>query len=244
MTLARFFVCPITEPEVELSPEEGRHAVGARRLRVGDEVELFDGQGRRARGRVEMIRKGRVTVAVEALQMAAPVEGRITLAASIAKGERFDWLVEKCTELGVDRIVPVRYSRTVKQASGERARQRYERLAVAAAKQSGRVYLPEIAEPMGLADCLAEIAARAEATTLLYGSWAPAATPVTQAWTGRDVTAFVGPEGGLTAEEEEMLIRGQAKAVRLTGTILRVETAAVAFVAVLASLRDQQVGGS
>jgi 16S rRNA (uracil1498-N3)-methyltransferase len=166
-------------------------------------------------------------------------EGRIIIAASIAKGERFDWLISKCTELGVDRICPVVFERTVKQAKGGNIVQRYVNLAIAAAKQSERVFLPRIDEPMGTGQCLAKVKEEYPEGLLLFGGLSGESKPILEEkFDGqRDRIAFIGPEGGLTDAEEEVLREAGGREVRLTDTILRIETAAVSFAAILAAGR-------
>ena len=136
------------------------------------------------------------------------------------------------------------FERTVKRVRGEKAGERYARVAIAAAKQCGRLFLPGIDRPGGLREVLEQLQREYPAALLLVGSLAAAARPMMQVETGgRDVVAIVGPEGGLTDEEERLLGKHGAQAVRLTDTVLRVETAAVGFVAVLAAQREGQGEG-
>ena len=165
--------------------------------------------------------------------------GRVIIAASVAKGDRFDWLVSKCTELGVDRICPVLFERTVKAPRAQAAVRRYSKLAISAAKQCGRVFLPQIDPPTTLGKCLEILKKDYPAGRFLAGSCDGGAQAlVRMKYTNTDVTAFVGPEGGMTENEQKILTQQGAVPVRLTGTILRIETAGVAFAAILAANRD------
>ena len=112
-------------------------------------------------------------------------------------------------------------------------------LSVAAAKQSGRLYLPRIDEPRRLKEALVTLKRDFGRGHFLLGSLNPESPSVfSQDFGGRDVVAVVGPEGGITEDEENLLKDNGAQSVRLTSTVLRVETAALAFAAILAARRD------
>ncbi len=239
MERARFYCSPIVQPVAELSGAEAHHLAAVLRLGAGDEVELFDGDGTVASAAIEEANSRKVTLRVMDLKTAARrMRGRIALAVSIAKGERFDWLVGRCTELGVDRITPVLFERTVKQPKKANVVERWKNVAISAAKQCGRAFLTEIDKPMKVVGALDVLNRDYPEGRFLLGSFSADAQPLAnQRFDGRDVVAFVGPEGGLTEEEEGLLREGGAEFVRLTDTILRVETAAVAFAAILAAQR-------
>ena len=218
---------------------ETHHLQTVRRGVAGDKVELFDGKGRLAQARITAAGRGKVTLMVEHVTVVEPaVEGRVIMAVSLAKGRRFDQLIGKCTELGVDRICPVLFERTIKLAQGTNAAQRYEKLTIEASKQCGRLFLPAIDEPIPLGPCAARLKEDYPLAHLLIGSLQPDAEPLVQLPYVGDVLAFVGPEGGLTRQEEQLLCEHGAKQTRLTDTTLRIETAATAFAAILCACRD------
>jgi len=235
----RFYCCPITKGQVELTADEAHHLTSVFRLSVGATVELFDGAGALASAVVTAVEKGRATLTVKKLQVIPPSpHPRIVLAVSVPKADRFEWVISKCTELGVDRIYPVRFERTVKLACRERMVHRYQHLALAAAKQCRRLFLPRIDPPASLTDCLETLLEDYPHCRFLLGSLIPPSTPlINLKWTARDVIAFVGPEGGLTDQEIELIRRHQVSQVCLTDNILRVETAALAFAALLTAQR-------
>lgn len=219
---------------------EAHHMLHVMRMKEGDWVELFDGQGVLGRAVIRQAGSRKALLEVEeATTHRQRVESRIIIAASVAKGERFDWLIGKCTELGVDRICPVVFERTVKLAKGGNIVQRYMNLAIAAAKQCERVFLPQIDEPLGLGQCLAKVKEEYPGGEILFGGWSEKSRPILgEKIDGqKDFIAFIGPEGGLTAEEEALLREVGGREVQLTDTILRIETAAVSFAAILASGR-------
>ncbi|MHC5059780.1 MAG: RsmE family RNA methyltransferase [Planctomycetota bacterium] len=244
MKQARFYCESIRQGLVRLTPDQAHHLVNVLRLTVGGHVELFDGKGTLARAVITDINRKAVTLQAEVpCREPARTTSRIIIAASIAKGQRFDWLLTKCTELGVDHIAAVIFERTVKLAKGASAIQRYDKLAIAAARQCGRIFLPKITGPADLARTLGHLKNDYPDARLIFGSLdRQAESAVELARDGKDTIAFVGPEGGFTQEEINMLKTAGASEAHLTDTTLRVETAAVAFAAILCASRCRKVG--
>jgi len=211
-----------------LTGDEARHLAKVLRAREGDAVVLFDGRGRSWPARVTRI--GRDSVDLDAgdpVVDAASAAVRLTLAVALPKGERQKWMVEKITELGVGRLVPLETTRGVAEAT-EGARARLERGVIEACKQCGRNTLLEIAAGQTLAQLLSD---RTEGVHLVIahpgGGPLDAAVPATA--TG--VIVLIGPEGGFTDEELAAVDRAGASRVSLGPHILRVETAAIAVAA-------------
>ena len=201
--MPRFFVEKITHPAV-LSPEESRHAVKALRLAPGDRVTVFDPHETWS-GEIESA-AGKVTIRLLE-KLPAPAIPRVVVAAAAPKGARLDWMIEKLAELGVAEFIPVRFARSVVEP-GEGKRKRLEKIALAAAKQSGAPVMKISADrPVGQLPADAWLAA-------------PGAVERPPAGGG---CVVVGPEGGLTPEEEARFVRRFS----LGPTILRIETAAV-----------------
>jgi len=240
MELNRFYCRLIGESVAEISGREARHLASVMRLGKGEHVEVFDGAGTVAQAAVEQVEKDRVLLTVQRRMVHKMRDnGRIVLAVSVAKGERFDWLISKCTELGVDRIVPVVFERTVKLAKGARVVERWNRLAIAAAKQCKRIFLPVIDEAQSVADAVNTLKTDFPRGRFLVGSLAKDAGSIIDIeLLDSDVIAFVGPEGGFADDEETFLTEAGCAGVRLTDTVLRVETAGFAMAAVLCVLRD------
>jgi 16S rRNA (uracil1498-N3)-methyltransferase len=240
MSLHRFYCNPISGPITALAGPETRHLVSVLRLRVSDKVELFDGKGALATAVISAVTKNKVMLNVEHIHRTEiPNSRRIIIAASIAKGQRLDWLIEKCTELGIDRICPVIFERTVKQPRSAKITDRWMNLAVSAAKQCKRLFLPKIDPPASLKDVLEMLRAEYLRCRLLAGGLSADALPLAgQPFGQTDVAAFVGPEGGFTEAEQTLLKEHGVQFVRLTDTVLRTETAALAFAAVLAAQRN------
>jgi 16S rRNA (uracil1498-N3)-methyltransferase len=236
MDLIRFYCNPITKPAVELSCSEAHH-LSVRRLTTGDKVELFDGAGTVAAATIATSYGKKVSLLVDEITiLSKPARAQIVIAVSIAKGSRFDWMIEKCTELGVGRIAPVIFERTVKQPKNPNITDRWNNLAIAAAKQSHRVFLPQIDNPAALTDVIKVLKRDFPQGQFLLGS--PSSDVpflINQPPARNGVVALVGPEGGL-AEQEQMFLKDNGfQSVRFADNILRIETAAVAFAAILAA---------
>ncbi len=221
----------------ELVGADHHYLFRVRRLPEGAPVELFDGAGLRARGRVRTVERDRAVVDLDPPEP-APVEAplAITVLVSLIKGERMDWCVQKLVELGAARVVPVRAARSVVRLAGARAEARQRRLqsiAAAAARQCGRAVVPEVAPVTDLADAVAEAAVGAELCLLLdetepeRGLAALVRPPLASA------ALLIGPEGSLTDDERALAARAGFEAVGLGPRILRAETAAIAAVAAL-----------
>ncbi len=232
MRLCRFF-CPSLEgTEAVLDAEQSRHLSKVLRLNVGDTAELFDGKGCLASAIIKQLGRDQAVLRLTQKQQTPPApKGRVILAVSIAKGERFDWLIEKCTELGCDHIAAVRYHHTVKMGS-DSTMERAAKIAVAALKQSGRVFMPVLSGPADFEPTLADLCRRYPQAALAYGDIE--GRPLAAFSMPRpDVIVCIGPEGGFTPHERTALAARSAVAVRFSDAVLRIETAAVAVCAAL-----------
>ena len=218
-----------------LPPGAARH-VQVLRMQPGDTLTLFDGTGGEYAATVERMGRSEVAVAVGAH---TPVEREAARAVHLAVGmpanERMDWLVEKATELGVTSIQPLATAHGVLRLSGERAekkRAHWEAIAVAACEQCGRNRVPVIHPVQSFAGWLGSAAASDTAATRLVLSLADGTRAVTAvaAATSSAQPALVlsGPEGGLSASEEQDAIARGFAPVTLGARVLRAETAALA----------------
>ncbi|MEO0997447.1 MAG: 16S rRNA (uracil(1498)-N(3))-methyltransferase [Pseudomonadota bacterium] len=222
-----------------LDAAEAHYAVRVLRLAPGHDVVLFDGRGGEYRARIEAVERRRVElvlgeyVATDRLPALAT-----TLIQGIASGARMDVVVQKATELGVTRIVPVITERSQRRPGRDRRAQRlahWQRVALAACRQCGRNRLPGIAEPLPLADWLA--AGRAPALRLLLSP--AAAEPLRVPERPAAIELLIGPEGGF-ADHEAALARDNGFTEATLGPrILRTETAAIAALAALRALTGE-----
>ena len=220
---------------VVLRGPEAHHLGTVCRIRPGDVVCLFNGDGRQYPARVEAVSRREVAVevlAVEVPQRELPFE--LHVAAPLPKGDRAQFLVEKLTELGATALVPLATRRSVVHA-GEGKREKLQRHVIEASKQCGRNVLMRVAPPVEW-----ETYARGEslpaARVLAHpGGTAPDREPG-EARPSAGVAVAVGPEGGFTDEEVARAREAGWRAVSLGNRILRVETAALVMAAVIGSL--------
>jgi 16S rRNA (uracil1498-N3)-methyltransferase len=212
---AHVLVADVGAPQLEV--DVIHHLSRVLRLRRGERVTVTDGAGRWIAG---VFTGDGVDVATDVVGEPRP-NPLLTIAVAPPKGDRLEWLVAKCTEVGIDRIVLLDAEHSVVRWSGERAARqvaRLQRVAVEASMQSRRVWLPEISGPITAIEVLPESVV-AE----------PGGRPVTAG----DVAIAIGPEGGWSPKELEVA----KAAVSLGPNILRVETAAIAAAVLMASNR-------
>jgi 16S rRNA (uracil1498-N3)-methyltransferase len=232
--MRRFFVDEVRRGEAELAGEQAEHLTRVLRAENGQRYEVCDG-ARLYVGEIVEARKRWVRFRIlEELPVTAPA-ARIALLMSIIKFERFEWVVEKATEFGVVKIVPVEAERSDKglELAARKRSERWRKIARAAGQQSHRVQLPEILPPAPLREAIAEVADRR-----LYLEERPGAPLLRNALLdpkhGESIAVLVGPEGGWTGREREHLAAAGWPAVSLGPQILRAETAAAAAIALVA----------
>lgn len=222
-----------------LAGAEGRHAATVRRLAPGERLDLTDGAGTLAEGRVTAIRPGAVELAVLVRHFEPAPSPRLVVVQAIPKGDRGELAVETMTEVGVDVIVPWAAQRCVAVWRGERADKgvaRWRSAAVAAAKQSRRAWLPEIT-PMAATAAVAD-RVRGAGLALLLDPEAPeplARLAASAGGWGGEVVLIVGPEGGIAPGESELLATAGATGARLGPTVLRASTAGAVAAALVLS---------
>jgi len=230
--------------QVTLAQEEARHMRDVLRLRRGDEVFVFDGEGREFVCEIEEIRSLDALLFVkDEVKPSCPESPLdLTLAVALLKGEKFDLVVQKATELGATRIVPVITKladvRVRDEKDAERRVARWQRIMMEAAKQCGRARVPEI---FGLTDFTSLVrgsTSNVDEKFLIFsergGQGLNEIIPVIKR--PESLTALVGSEGGWTDEEIEMARDAGWLVVTLGGRTLRAETAAIVVAALLQHL--------
>jgi 16S rRNA (uracil1498-N3)-methyltransferase len=232
----RFYVPPSTldSDSITLDGALAQRIASVLRLQTGAQITLFDGSGDDVTVRLDAVSARRVTATIEGRERGpAEATAAVHLYQSITKGERFEWLVEKATELGVASVTPLMTARAVvKTASGGNRADRWRRIAVEAAEQCGRSFVPEVAPPQALDAALAS----APGLLLLpYEDADHTAPSIAQALGARiddlyalgAVSIFIGPEGGYEPAEIERASESGAIVVTLGDRVLRSETAGV-----------------
>lgn len=238
----RFHIPPGTanRDEVLLSQEESHHALRVLRLEVGDAVTLLDGAGVEARGSILAADKRAVRVGVRERIVHPPLPCAVTLLQALPKGRLMDTIVEKATELGVARIVPLLTEHTISRPDEDHAASKLEKwrtTALEAVKQCGNPWLPRIEPPVTFADFLR----RKERFDLaLVASLHPGTRPmraVFEEFQAREkrrpatLAVWVGPEGDFTPQEIAVLVESGGQPITLGRLVLRCDTAAVAALA-------------
>ena len=229
-----FLADDLSAEQVRLTGAEGRHAAGAKRLRVGEHVELVDGRGTRARCEVVEVARDEVLLRVGERTLEPAPSPRLVVVQALPKGDRGELAVELMTEVGVDVVVPWSAARCVVQWKGERgdkALRRWRSAAREAAKQSRRSWLPEVREAVSTTQVLGLLP---EAVLVLHEDAEVPLASVDLPAAG-DIALVVGPEGGLTDEELAIFCAAGATPVRLGRTVLRTSTAGAAAAAVVSA---------
>jgi 16S rRNA (uracil1498-N3)-methyltransferase len=230
----RFFVDEVRNGNARIEGEEARHLTRVLRVDAGQRYEISDNRNVYL-AEIATARKESVVFRTLEKLPAAPAAARIELFAALIKFDRFEWIVEKATELGVTEIVPVeaaRSDRGLEKAAAKRV-ERWRRIALEASQQSRRTHLPEIQEPVPLPLALARTGTcrfaldeHPEAALLMN------ALPAER--TAQDTVAILtGPEGGWTEDERASFTAAGWTTVSMGPLILRTETAVIAALAVV-----------
>jgi 16S rRNA (uracil1498-N3)-methyltransferase len=249
MTRRRFFAPPSAFnseiDRVRLAPEEARHLRDVLRLKPGDEVYVFDGTGREFRCSIEESRRDaaqlKIINEVEPARPESPLQ--LTLAVALLKGEKFDLVVQKATELGAARIVPVVTMhadiRLRDESDATKRVARWQRIALEAAKQSGRAAVPEVDNPVSFASLIQPAPAGSAPVRLMFSERDGESLAEARKKFAGDLTsliALIGSEGGWADEEIASARDAGWFIVTLGGRTLRAETAAIAVAALLQHL--------
>ncbi len=236
----RFYIPPAAwRPDrLALDPAETHHATEVLRLGLMDRVVVFNGAGAEATAEIVRLDKAGASLRLIQSSQTAPLACAITLAQAVPKGKNMDLIVEKATELGAVCIAPLLSERTVVHAApeeGERKAQKWQRVAIEAAKQCGQNWLPTVPRPRSPREFFA---AAERFDLMLIASLQPGAQPLKRilAETPQKparVLILVGPEGDFTPAEISLALSHGCRPVTLGPIILRTETAAIYCLSVL-----------
>lgn len=220
--------------QLELPASVTRH-IKVLRLKQGDKVTLFNGDGKEYLANILDINRSGITAEIVSCQLnKTELSYRITLAQSLPEAAKMDWIIEKAVELGVSEICPVESKRCVVRLTEERAEKRTSRwknIIIAASEQSGRSILAELSGITGLQNWLEQY--RSLSVLIL----SPNAKNTLADWAfqhpPQNIAIMIGPEGGFSQEEETLALRYGAIPLSLGERILRTETAGMAAVSAL-----------
>jgi 16S rRNA (uracil1498-N3)-methyltransferase len=239
----RFYIPPARWVAMTLENGEAHHCVDVLRLDQRSKVVLFDGRGTETTAEIVTIEKGRVRLRSLSSSKTERLRCAVTLAQAVPKGKKMDIIVQKATELGVSRIVPLLSERTVVQVEQENApkkREKWEQIAIEAAKQCGQNWLPDIVEPTTPKRFLADMG---KYEVSLIASLQNDARGFKQIFADfyeqhrkRPVSALIliGPEGDFTPAEASLAKSAGCIPITLGPIVLRSETAAIFCLSVLA----------
>lgn len=239
LSMPRFFFSqPLAAGQVIDLPDTVTHHIQVLRLAPGDLITLFNGQGGEYEAILTSIEKRRARVQIQTFSAReAELAHPVILAQALPEGAKMDWLIEKAVELGVTEVQPLAAQRCVVRLAAERAQkklQHWQGIAISAAEQCGRNRVPQVAD---IADFPAWAARQEPSQRILL---TPRADMKLTEWARqhppRSVTLMIGPEGGFSAQEEDIARRHGAIALSIGPRILRTETAGMAALAALNAL--------
>ena len=243
----RFFAEPgqIGEKEIVITGADVNHIRNVLRMRADEEVLIADGQGAEYRCKLIELNENEVRAQILwKLDGNAELASAITLFQGLPKSDKMDLIVQKCVELGVDRIVPVSTKRAVVKLDAKKEQTRLKRwntISESAAKQSGRGVIPEVSGVMSFGKALEE-AKKLEVLLIPYERaehMAETRRVMGEIRPGQSVGIFIGPEGGFEESEVEEAVAAGAQAITLGKRILRTETAGLAVMAMLGYLLEE-----
>ena len=227
--MQKLFIDYTPENSIILDGEQARHIAKSLRMKVGDMLTVTDGSGSDYGCQIDEITKDTVVLSVCYKQ--ASESGPtcfVTIYQSVPKGSKLEDIIQKCTELGVSRIVPTLTKRCVSrpdEKGAKRKNERYRKIALEAAQQSGRGVVPEVAEQITLKQAAADD--DSELKILFYEGGGEKLTSLINSDV-KSVSVYIGPEGGFDESEVELLRENGAQVATLGKRILRTQTAPVA----------------
>ena len=214
---------------------EIHHIKDVLRLKAGDRLGIFNSKNEEALAVITSVKDTEVAVRIESVRQASTGKTKIILACAVPKKAKFEFIIEKCTELGVDEIIPLKTKRTEVIFSKEKLapkQERFQKVAVNAAKQSGRLNIPKLHPMTSLADALKNLPAQGLALIpSLNGKPQHIRAVLSCADKIVPVTIFIGPEGDFTPDEVAAAQAAGCISVSLGDTVLKVDTAAMTTVA-------------
>jgi len=233
------FYCPNADfslPKIMINDStEIHHLKSVLRMKKGVKVEIFNGRGDEILGVIESLNDKGVDVTVVSRQKSQVRGPKIILACAIPKKAKFEFIIEKATELGVDEIIPMQTARTEVVISGdrkERKNARYQAVAVNAAKQSGRSVMPRVSDITLFKDVIANASENTlKLIPCLIGERKNLRDALSATQNMKSIIFLIGPEGDFTSQEVELALKNGFLPVSLGETTLKVDTAALVVVA-------------
>lgn len=237
--MPKYFVLPenITGDSVVITGEDAKHLATVLRSEQGDCVEVCDGCGTDYSCEITNVDKKEITLKIkEKNPCQSEPKTKITLFQGLPKADKMELIIQKCVELGIEKIVPVATHRAVvkldKKDSGKKI-ERWQKIAESAAKQSGRGIIPQIGDVVTFKEAV-KLGVMAQGAIIPYEHEEKRGIrEFAESFSGSEVAIFIGPEGGFADEEIALAMENGILSVSLGKRILRTETAGMATVAIL-----------
>lgn len=226
----RFFLNqPVSESAATLDGDQAHHLARVMRAKAGDQVVLFDGKGNEYQATIEEVSKKNVSLTIDsASQIPDPNQPQITIACALPKGDRQKFLIEKLVELGANRFIPLKSSRSVAEAN-PKVIARIAKQVVEASKQCRRNWLMEVSEVLSVDQLLEEFSSF-DGSRLLADPYVASGNEALHR--NEPCIIAIGPEGGFTPEESQRFAENDWTSVCFSPNVLRIETAASAALAI------------
>jgi 16S rRNA (uracil1498-N3)-methyltransferase len=228
MKTHRFFIKKIEEgPEINITDPDVLHQMHhVLRLKKGDPVDIFDGQGKHISGRIKEVLKKYSIISAESLKFSSTgYTHKIHIAPALIKKDKFEWVVQKCTEIGVESFSPIISERTEKMKINE---DRLQKIIIEACEQSGKVLIPKLYEPTNIEDFLKQ-----NQKNLFALDFCETLIDVSQIKSLHEATFLIGPEGGWGESDQVLFEKYNVKKISLGNSILRAETASIAIASIV-----------
>jgi 16S rRNA (uracil1498-N3)-methyltransferase len=228
--MSHFYADPekIKENAFSINGEQAHYILNVRRFKSNDEIMIFDGLGNSYKAQIISVSKNEVSGKIISSSYKIPTF-KVNLYTAIPKGDRFEWLIEKCSEIGVSAIIPINTKRSVTAGFSKNKSERYEKISISASSQCGRNDIMKINTPLDFKiACKNAIANKNFADILPWESESqslPEKMTLNLNYNGANI--FIGPEGGFENEEIDFAKCLGIKTISLGENILRIETAAI-----------------
>ena len=236
----RFFVDSkdVTDEEVRITGSDVNHIKNVLRMKNGDKIYVSDGDITDVTCEITEINDDEVIAKIIEEHENTELASKIVLFQGLPKSDKMELIVQKATELGASKIVPVAMKRCVVKLDAKKAAskiKRYEAIALSAAKQSKRSVIPEIGDVVSFKEAL-NMAKELDVCVVPYESdkgMEGTREVLAELEYGQSIGIFIGPEGGFTPEEEDLLMKNNFKRITLGSNVLRTETASIAVLSML-----------
>lgn len=236
--MPKFFIekTEISRGQVRLLGEDEKHIKTVLRAREGEKVTLCDGEGMDYLCRIASLERGVLLDVLSKTPCETEPEIKLTLYQGLPKADKMEWIIQKCVEIGIDRIVPMATERAIVKLDKKEGKklERWQKIAEAAAKQSGRGKIPEVSQRVLKFAEVVEDAAGLDAAAIPYEKEQEyGLREFASEFSGTTAGIFIGPEGGFSEEEIALAKEKGIQPVSLGKRILRTETAGMVTAAIL-----------